>query len=57
MQQSNYGGNEGGSEHLTGAMDNGIVDCLIVNMMDDSLVGVSETANNNVGCLGLTPPP
>jgi hypothetical protein len=57
MQQSNYGGNEGRHEHLTGAMDNGIVNHPIIAVLDGSLVGISTTANNNIGCLGLTPPP
>ena len=56
-QQSNYGGNEGWRERLTGAMDDGIVNRPIAAVLDDSLVGVSATANSYVGCLGLTPPP
>jgi hypothetical protein len=56
-QQSNYGGNEGGREHLTGAMDDGIVNRPIAAMLNDSLVGVSAMANDNVGCLGSTLPP
>jgi hypothetical protein len=39
---------------LTGAMDDGIVNPPITAVLDDSLVGVSATANNNVKCLGST---
>jgi hypothetical protein len=56
-QQSNYRNNEGGRECLTGAMDDGILNSPIVAVLDDSLVSVSATANDNVGCLGSTPPP
>jgi hypothetical protein len=49
MQQSNYGGNEGGRERLTGAMDDGIVNRPIAALLDDSLVGISTTANDNIG--------
>jgi hypothetical protein len=57
MQQSNYGVNESRRERLTGAMDEGIVISPIAAMLDDSLVGVSAMVNDNVGCLGSTPPP
>jgi hypothetical protein len=56
-QQSNYGGNEGGLERFTGAMDDGIVNRPINAVLDESSVGISARANNNIGCLGLTPPP
>jgi hypothetical protein len=49
MQQSNYGGNEGRRESLTGAMDDGIRNHPIATMLDDSLVGVSAMANHNAG--------
>ncbi len=54
-QQSNYGygGNEGGRERLTAAMDDCIVNCPITTMSDEFLVSVSAMANNNVS--DLTP--
>jgi hypothetical protein len=39
------------------AMDDGIVNRPIAAVLDDSLVGISATANGNVRCLGLTPLP
>jgi hypothetical protein len=54
-QQSNYGygGNKGGREHLTAAMDDCIVNRPIATVLDEFLVGVSATANGNVS--DLTP--
>jgi hypothetical protein len=54
-QQSNYryGGNKGGRERLTVAMDNCIVNCPIATVLDEFLVSVGATANNNVS--DLTP--
>ncbi len=56
-QQSNYRKNKGGRECLTGTVDDGILNCPITAVLDVSLVSVSATVNNNVGCLGSTPPP
>ena len=54
-QQSNYryGGNKGGRERLTAAMDDCIVNRPIATMSDEFLVGVSATAKDNVS--DLTP--
>ncbi len=56
-QQSNYryGGNKVGGEHLMAAMDDFIVNCPIATVLDEFLVGVNATANNNVS--NLTPRP